>query len=359
MLQICTREEIDIFQISKLLVKYDINTHISKQAIVLDGNISDQLLIMLQNNLKIVSVRNYTDDSDNSDVIEMSDNVPIVKNNNKKDKKIHHQKQILAPQIIQKYDLKFPFVKQGEIYWCDFGVPYEHEIGYMRPAIILKNLDDLGWPLALAIPVTSTEIDSEFTIKLNSFNEIIYNSDNHMLSEGYGFIVLEQIRAIDKSRLREFIGTISHQVNESIKESLISFLDLYNNDHIVSRAQKLNQQYLNLNIKQIKLLSMVSLPEMIEIIKSNYTNKVKTEKFLKLFGFDTNAFEVQYLYQAIIIASKKQDYTFNSLCELIANDSKYSKTEIERFINSGFKKQFDLKSSFAFDFIRLINNLLA
>ena len=357
MLQIRTREEIDIFQMSKLLVKYNITAHISNQDIVLDGNISDELLIMLQNSIKIVSVQNYTD-SDNTDVIKMPDSVPIIQDDDKKDKKVHHQKQILSPQIIKKYDLKYPFVEPGEVYWCDFGVPYEHEIGYMRPAIILKNLNNLSLPLAFVIPVTCTEINSEFAIKLNCFDEIIYNSNNH-LSKEYAFIVLEQMRVIDKSRLREFIGTISNQVNESIEEFLIKLWDLYPNKNLVSINQKLSQQYLNLNIRQIELLSMVNIPEMIEINKANYTNKVKAEKFLKLFGFNINAVEVQYIYQAIIIASKTQNYTFNKLCELIANDSKYSKIEIERFINSGLKKQFNFKHSFAIDFIRLINNFLA
>ena len=115
MLQIRTREEIDIFQMSKLLVKYNITAHISNQDIVLDGNISDELLIMLQNSIKIVSVQNYTD-SDNTDVIKMPDSVPIIQDDDKKDKKVHHQKQILSPQIIKKYDLKYPFVEPGEAY---------------------------------------------------------------------------------------------------------------------------------------------------------------------------------------------------------------------------------------------------
>src|SRR5699024_3562297 len=133
---------------------------------------------MLQNNLEFISIQNYISDSDNSNVIEKEDELSIIHDSSKKEK-IHHQKQLLAPQIIKSYNLKYSRVKHGEVYWCDFGEPYGHEIGYMRPAIILKKLDYLGWPLTIVAPISSQEVNSPFVIKLNCSDKITYNSDNH------------------------------------------------------------------------------------------------------------------------------------------------------------------------------------
>ena len=39
----------------------------------------------------------------------------------------------------QKYNLKYPRVKRGELYICDFGEPYGSEQGYKRFALIVQN----------------------------------------------------------------------------------------------------------------------------------------------------------------------------------------------------------------------------
>ena len=58
MLQIQTKS-IDIWRISKLLVKYNIKASITDSAITLEGDISEDLLSKLCNEINIIKVQNF------------------------------------------------------------------------------------------------------------------------------------------------------------------------------------------------------------------------------------------------------------------------------------------------------------
>lgn len=56
----------------------------------------------------------------------------------------------------QKYNLKYPRVKRGELYMCDFGEPYGSEQGYKRFALIVQNnVGNYSSPTTIVVACTT------------------------------------------------------------------------------------------------------------------------------------------------------------------------------------------------------------
>lgn len=108
-------------------------------------------------------------------------------------------------------------VKRGEVYWAHFGDTAGSEQGGTRPALIIQN--DIGnkfSPVTIVAPLTS-KIDNKKHIPTNVY------LDADILGRKSA-IHCEQIRAISKERLGEYIVTISDEdmqrVNNALKISL-------------------------------------------------------------------------------------------------------------------------------------------
>ncbi len=108
-------------------------------------------------------------------------------------------------------------VKRGDIYYADLSPVIGSEQGGVRPVLIIQN--DVGnkySPTIIAAAITS-QINKA---KLPTHIEI--SAEEYGLTKD-SVILLEQIRTIDKRRLREKIGhldeTLMEQVNEAINIS--------------------------------------------------------------------------------------------------------------------------------------------
>ncbi len=108
-------------------------------------------------------------------------------------------------------------VKRGDIYYADLSPVIGSEQGGVRPVLIIQN--DVGnkySPTVIAAAITS-QINKA---KLPTHIEI--SAEEYGLTKD-SVILLEQIRTIDKRRLREKIGhldeTLMEQVNEAINIS--------------------------------------------------------------------------------------------------------------------------------------------
>lgn len=104
-------------------------------------------------------------------------------------------------------------VKRGQIWYADLSPAQGSEQGGMRPVLIIQN--DIG------NKHSSTTIVAPITSKLNKA-ELPTHIECKLLRDS--IVLLEQIRCIDKSRLRSHIATLDEntiaQVNEAIKISL-------------------------------------------------------------------------------------------------------------------------------------------
>ncbi len=109
-------------------------------------------------------------------------------------------------------------VKRGDIYYADLSPVVGSEQGGVRPVLIVQN--DVGnkhSPTIIAAAITS-QINKA---KLPTHIEI--SAEEYGLSKD-SVILLEQIRTIDKRRLRERIGRLDSALMTTVNDAIsISF----------------------------------------------------------------------------------------------------------------------------------------
>ena len=106
-------------------------------------------------------------------------------------------------------------VKRGEIYYADLSPVVGSEQGGVRPVLIVQN--DVGnkySPTVIAAAITS------------QLNKAKMPTHIEIDAQAYGLakdsvILLEQIRTIDKKRLKEKIGRVDDKVMEKVNDALI------------------------------------------------------------------------------------------------------------------------------------------
>ena len=105
-------------------------------------------------------------------------------------------------------------IKRGDIYYADLSPVVGSEQGGLRPVLIVQN--DVGnkySPTVICAAITSqinkAKLPTHIEIDASRYN-LIKNS----------VVLLEQIRTIDKKRLREKISHIDNSLMEKVNEGL-------------------------------------------------------------------------------------------------------------------------------------------
>ncbi|MGB9678801.1 MAG: type II toxin-antitoxin system PemK/MazF family toxin [Thermoanaerobacteraceae bacterium] len=105
-------------------------------------------------------------------------------------------------------------IKRGDIFYADLSPVIGSEQGGIRPVIIIQN--DIGNKYSPTVIVSA--ITSQINkAKLPTHIEI--NGTDYGLNKD-SVILLEQIRTIDKKRLREKIGHFDQEMMEKVNEGL-------------------------------------------------------------------------------------------------------------------------------------------
>ena len=109
-------------------------------------------------------------------------------------------------------------VKRGDIYYADLSPVVGSEQGGIRPVLIVQN--DVGnkfSPTVIAAAITSQRY------KTNLPTHIRVNADGCGLAKD-SIVLLEQVRTLDKKRLKEKMGTLDiddmGRVNRALSVSL-------------------------------------------------------------------------------------------------------------------------------------------
>lgn len=109
-------------------------------------------------------------------------------------------------------------VRRGDIYYADLSPVIGSEQGGVRPVLVVQN--DVGnkySPTIIAAAITS------------QINKAKLPTHIEITAEDYGLtkdsvILLEQIRTIDKKRLREKIGHLDEELMEKVNDAIsVSF----------------------------------------------------------------------------------------------------------------------------------------
>ena len=109
-------------------------------------------------------------------------------------------------------------IKRGDIYYADLSPVVGSEQGGVRPVLIVQN--DVGnkySPTVIAAAITSQQEKSRRPTHIN------VNGDTCGLSKD-SVVLLEQVRTIDKQRLKERMGNLSiSDMNKINKALTVSF----------------------------------------------------------------------------------------------------------------------------------------
>lgn len=111
-------------------------------------------------------------------------------------------------------------IKRGDVFYADLSPVVGSEQGGVRPVVIIQN--DTGnkySPTVIVAAITSQ------TNKSNLPTHIIITGDINLPKNSV--VLLEQIRTIDKRRLRDKVGELDNKVIQNIDNALYISLALY------------------------------------------------------------------------------------------------------------------------------------
>ena len=105
-------------------------------------------------------------------------------------------------------------VKRGDIFYADLSPVVGSEQGGLRPVLIVQN--DVGnrhSPTVIAAAITSQLSKAHLPTHIDVF------ADHYGLSKD-SVILLEQIRTLDKRRLREKVGHLDPEVMQQVNHAI-------------------------------------------------------------------------------------------------------------------------------------------
>ena len=112
-------------------------------------------------------------------------------------------------------------IKRGDIYYADLSPVVGAEIGGLRPVVVLSN-DKIN-------RFSSTVVVAAITSKKITLNSscVMFSVENSGLVKD-SVILLEQIRTLDKKRIKEKMGHIDDETMKAVDQALQVVLNLQN-----------------------------------------------------------------------------------------------------------------------------------
>ncbi len=105
-------------------------------------------------------------------------------------------------------------VKKGDLYFADLSPVIGSEQGGVRPVLVVQNnVGNKYSPTIIVAAVTSRRNKAQLP------THVSIDAAGNGLSKN-SVVLLEQLRTIDKSRLRERIGTLNQELMPDVNEAL-------------------------------------------------------------------------------------------------------------------------------------------
>ena len=111
-------------------------------------------------------------------------------------------------------------VKRGDIFYADLSPVIGSEQGGIRPVIIMQNVIGNRYSPTVIVAAITSQINKA---KLPTHVEI--SSEEYGLNRD-SVVLLEQIRTLDKRRLKEKIGHMTDSDMEKVNKALLISLSL-------------------------------------------------------------------------------------------------------------------------------------
>ncbi len=109
---------------------------------------------------------------------------------------------------------KVPMVKRGEVYFADLSPVIGSEQGGMRPVLIIQNNVGNHYSPTVIVAAITAKIQKA---KMPTHVEV--SAEKHGL-ERDSVVLLEQIRTIDKQRLKDKVTQLDYQLMQKVDEAL-------------------------------------------------------------------------------------------------------------------------------------------
>ena len=109
-------------------------------------------------------------------------------------------------------------IKRGDIYYADLSPVVGSEQGGIRPVLIVQNnVGNRFSPTVIAAAITSQQSKAKLPTHIPLFSNTAGLARDSV-------VLLEQVRTIDKRRLREKMGTVDENSMDAINNAIsISF----------------------------------------------------------------------------------------------------------------------------------------
>ena len=98
---------------------------------------------------------------------------------------------------------------RGEIWWAEFGIPYGSEVGYNRPVLIVQDdsFNESRIKTIVVLPLTTN-----MRLLDAPGNVLLRKNESNLIDDSV--IIVAQLYAIDRSRLKEKISKVPREIME-------------------------------------------------------------------------------------------------------------------------------------------------
>lgn len=112
-------------------------------------------------------------------------------------------------------------IKRNEIYYADLNPVIGSEQGGVRPVLVIQN--DTGnkySPTTIVAAITSRQNKANLPTHIE-IGEEVFEKDS--------VVLLEQIRTVDKSRLKEYVGKLDNRTMDRVNKAISISVGLKDN----------------------------------------------------------------------------------------------------------------------------------
>ena len=111
--------------------------------------------------------------------------------------------------------------KRGDVYWADLNPFFGSEQGGTRPVLVLQNDAGNFFSPTLVVAPMSSQVDKRTDLPTHIVLEQVRGLD------GPSLIMLEQLKTIDKRRVRSYAGKLTKEQMTEVEAALTGTLGIY------------------------------------------------------------------------------------------------------------------------------------
>jgi len=141
--------------------------------------------------------------------------------------------------------------KRGDIILCDLGLGEGSEQSGQRPCVVIQN--DVGNKFSTTI-IVATITSSNRKAKIPTHVEV----DERSGLDKPSLILCEQVRTVDKHRVKKYIGSVPRNVREKIDNALIISLEIFKRGELEVEEQVIKVKSLEETILDLANLTLTS-----------------------------------------------------------------------------------------------------